>query len=59
MLLYIVVKMDGEIWPGNVREGERVKAPIRPTACGRPVWCDLLGMGVRPVPVSFEYFRVL
>ena len=28
--------MDGEIWPGNVREGERVKARIRPTACGRP-----------------------
>jgi hypothetical protein len=30
MLLYIVVKMDGEIWPGNVLGGERVVTCIRP-----------------------------
>ena len=28
--------MDGEIWPGNVREGERVVTRIRPTSWGRP-----------------------
>jgi hypothetical protein len=36
LLLYIVVKMDGEIWPGNVQEGERVVTRIRPTTWGRP-----------------------
>ena len=28
--------MDGEIWPGNVQEGERVVTRIRPTTWGRP-----------------------